>query len=480
MPLYRSFDFADMQVEIYRFETGRTANEILTSLNDGSHMYFRYLSDLVTSSQSPGSTLKDTVYLSLEPFLSDFIDYWREFDLNHATPSLLEHDIPLSQSFMDFPDEIKMHIIGAIPCTDLLALRVVNKQLWELITPITHSWLCFRMPPGSTAFADSSMTPHKWASGAELLGAIFVLQAWFPIVSMSYNSWPIRNHCFFKFLSNAAVTRVAITGYRYTNYFIPMVPFPFMLPSTVRDLRLVRCSLMGHSLLGLLSPGTQLDSLEFDHVDDGFVVHIITPADPSASEINIWHELNGLHSFRQQLMKKPPTTSLRRLKINFAPFTLQGMLHVELQPTYYQPDYMQELLISQLFCVPKAQRIVRPYLQAGEHFPVHLKLSSLIDLDLCMGPFVYRHVRWGWAELKDSLTTLIIRDCVLQFANMGDSHAHLPLSGLHALEHVKLVAPVSSIQRMLWSVVSWSAPAKELTMATLSIIAFMWHVLLPS
>ncbi|KAK0493792.1 hypothetical protein EDD18DRAFT_1356269 [Armillaria luteobubalina] len=122
MPLYRSFDFADMQVEIYRFKTGRTANEILTSLNDGSHMYFRYLSDLVTSSQLPGSTLKDMVYLSLEPFLSDFIDYWCEFDLNHATPSLLEHDIPLSQSFMDFPNEIKMHIIGAIPCADLLAL----------------------------------------------------------------------------------------------------------------------------------------------------------------------------------------------------------------------------------------------------------------------------------------------------------------------------------------------------------------------
>ncbi|KAK0502550.1 hypothetical protein EDD18DRAFT_1347169 [Armillaria luteobubalina] len=143
MPLYRSFNFTDMEDEIYRFETGRTPNEILASLNNGSHVYFRYLSDLVASSQLPGSTLKDTVYMSLEPFLTSFIDYWHEFDLDHASPSLLEWDVPLSQSFMDFPDEIKMHIIGTIPCTNLLTLHVVNKRLWELITPITHSQLHF-------------------------------------------------------------------------------------------------------------------------------------------------------------------------------------------------------------------------------------------------------------------------------------------------------------------------------------------------
>ncbi|KAK0485367.1 hypothetical protein EDD18DRAFT_1361039 [Armillaria luteobubalina] len=229
MPLYRSFNFTDMEDEIYRFETGRTPNEILASLNNGSHVYFRYLSDLVASSQLPGSILKDTVYMSLEPFLTSFIDYWCEFDLDHASPSLLEWDVPLSQSFMDFPDEIKMHIIGTIPCTNLLTLHVVNKRLWELITPITHSQLHFRMLPGSAAFADSSITPHKWASSAELLGAIFISQAWFPIVSVTYSSWPIRNHCFFKFLHNATVTRVTITGYRHTDYFIPMVPFLFML-----------------------------------------------------------------------------------------------------------------------------------------------------------------------------------------------------------------------------------------------------------
>ncbi|KAK0473084.1 hypothetical protein IW261DRAFT_1423866 [Armillaria novae-zelandiae] len=470
MPVYASFDFANMEAEIHNFENSRTPNEILASLTDGSHVYFKYLSDLVTSSQMDSSTLKDTVYQSLEPFLTLFIQYWRDFDLNHHTPSRstgLKWDVPLSQSFMDFPDEIKMHIIHAIPFTNLLALRVVNKRLWELITPITHCRLRFRMPPGWAAFTDSSVTPYEWASGAELLGAIFIAQAWFPIISITYSSWPLRNHCFFRFLPNAAVTRVTITGHRHVDYFYPLIPFPFMLPSTVKDLKLARCSLMCHSLLGLISPGTQLESLELDRVDDGFV---ITPSSPLAPKIDIWRELNGLHLFRQQLIKNPPPASLRRLKINYAPFIPQGMMHVDLQPTFYQPDYMQDLLIVQLFHVPEAQHLMRPYLQAGEHFPVHLLLSSLIDLDICVGPFVYRHVRWGWAELSKSLTTLTIRDCDVESSKNGDSSAHLPLSGLCMLEHVKLVAPVRSIRRMLWSVVSWSAPAKELTTATLNIV----------
>ncbi|KAK0478075.1 hypothetical protein EDD18DRAFT_1114247 [Armillaria luteobubalina] len=350
MPRYTSFNFADMEDEIRR-----------------------YISDVVASSQSDGSTIKDTVYRSLEPFLTDFIDYWRDFALQHAisTPSLSKWDVPLSSSFMDFPDEIKMHIINTIPHADLLALRVVNKRLWELITPITHSRLHFRMPPGWAAFMDSSVTPHKWASGAELLGAIFISEAWF--------------------LPNVAVTRVAITGYCHSEYFIPLMPFPFMLPSTVRDLKLARFSLMCHSLLGLLSPGTQLDSLEIDRVDDGFV---ITPSSPSADEIDIWRELNGFHSFCQQVVKSPPPASLRQLKINFSPFVPQGTAHVGHQ-----------------------------------------------------------------------------RD--LEFYDMRGSHAHLPLSGLHVLEHVKLVAPVCSIRCMLWSVISWTASAKELTTATLDIVAVL-------
>ncbi|KAK0474443.1 hypothetical protein IW261DRAFT_1568826 [Armillaria novae-zelandiae] len=470
MPVYASFDFANMEAKIHNFENSRTPNEILASLTDGSHVYFKYLSDLVTLSQMDSSTLKDMVYQSLEPFLTLFIQYWRDFDLNHHTPSRstgLKWDVPLSQSFMDFPDEIKMHIICAIPFTDLLALRVVNKHLWELITPITHCRLRFRMPPRWAAFTDSSMMPYEWASGAELLGTIFIAQAWFPIISITYSSWPLRNHCFFRFLPNAAVTRVTITGHRHVDYFYPLIPFPFMSPSTVKDLKLARCSLMCHSLLGLISPGTQLESLKLDRVNDGFV---ITPSSPLAPEIDIWRELNGLHSFRQQLVKNPPPASLRCLKINYAPFIPQGTMHVDLQPTFYQPDYMQDLLIAQLFCVPEAQHLMRPYLQAGEHFPVHLLLSSLVDLDICVGPFVYRHVRWGWAELSKSLTTLTIRDCDVESSKNGDSSMHLPLSGLCMLEHVKLVAPVRSIHCMLWSVISWSAPAKELTMATLNII----------
>ncbi|KAK0215695.1 hypothetical protein IW262DRAFT_1465406 [Armillaria fumosa] len=101
----------------------------------GSHTYYIYLKNLVISGRMKGNPLKAKLYQSLEPLLSQFIGNWQDLDKKCASNPFFIWDTALSSSFMDFPDEIKMAIIGTMPCSDLLALCLVNKHLWNSLCP---------------------------------------------------------------------------------------------------------------------------------------------------------------------------------------------------------------------------------------------------------------------------------------------------------------------------------------------------------
>ncbi|KAK0477103.1 hypothetical protein IW261DRAFT_1566574 [Armillaria novae-zelandiae] len=137
------FDFDAMTKEVSEYEKKMLAGQVLASLVDGSHAYYKYLNDLVLLSRMKGNPLKDNLYRSLEPLLSHFACEWQSFEIKFTPTPLFDWVTALSSSFMDFPDEIKMAILNVLPHSDLLALRPVNRRLWELVTPITHSRLCF-------------------------------------------------------------------------------------------------------------------------------------------------------------------------------------------------------------------------------------------------------------------------------------------------------------------------------------------------
>ncbi|KAK0485405.1 hypothetical protein EDD18DRAFT_1361093 [Armillaria luteobubalina] len=157
MPVYTSFDFKAMDNEIFKYEDNKLAGQVLTSVVDGtftsylsltmadvsigSHAYYKYLNDLVVSGQMEGNTLKANLYQSLEPLLTCFIGDWQKFNEKYFSPPSFSWDTTLSASFMEFPDELKMAVFDVVPCSDLLMLHLVNRCLWELITPITHSRL---------------------------------------------------------------------------------------------------------------------------------------------------------------------------------------------------------------------------------------------------------------------------------------------------------------------------------------------------
>lgn len=173
---------------------------------------------------------------------------------------------------MDFPPELQLEIIAHIPACDLLNLHVTSQYNRDLITPLTHCHLHFCLPVGWKDFTVLNHNAWQWAAAAEILGAIFIEEAWFPVVSVSFNCWLVLNYCFFRFLQNTNVTDISITGFRLPMAYYPHVPYPFMLPPTVKHLTVSRCLLGSHSLIGLLSPGSRLDSLVIDCVDNAFLV----------------------------------------------------------------------------------------------------------------------------------------------------------------------------------------------------------------
>ncbi len=55
---------------------------------------------------------------------------------------------------------------------------------------------------------------------------------------------------------------VAVSGVGCTSGNLPAIEYPFVLPRTVRHLTLERVAFLHHSVEAILSPGTQLESLQ--------------------------------------------------------------------------------------------------------------------------------------------------------------------------------------------------------------------------
>ncbi len=94
---------------------------------------------------------------------------------------------------------------------------------------------------------------------------LFPLLAYFPITF------------FFKFLPNAVVTTVCFVSFHQSSSCFPLIPYPFMLPSTMKHLIVSRCLLGCHSIVSMLSPGTLLQTLDIDRIPNGYIVHCRLP-----------------------------------------------------------------------------------------------------------------------------------------------------------------------------------------------------------
>lgn len=238
----------------------------------GTHEYFVYQKQIIALGVQPRSPIVSDLYCSLKPLFLKFTMNSLALSCLQLHPPLFSLSVPLSLSWFDLPLEIQLEILVQVTPSDLLTLCMVCRDLWFHITPMMHSRLLLCLPPGWSDFAIASVSPWEWAAHMEMLIAIFISTAWFPILSVSFHSWPISQYCLFKFLANAPVTSVGFSGFRQSASCFPLIPYPYMLLPTVKHLSISCYSLGCHSIIGLLSPGMQLHLLDVDCITNGYMV----------------------------------------------------------------------------------------------------------------------------------------------------------------------------------------------------------------
>ncbi|PBK90550.1 hypothetical protein ARMGADRAFT_1032544 [Armillaria gallica] len=385
IPVYGTLPFdphvMDTAIQLYKYNLA--PSQILSAIADGTHEYFAYQKQILALAAIPGNSIVHDLYCSLELLFSKFAMQFHTLSLLQSPTPASAPSVPLSLSWFDLPLKIRLEILTYITPSNLLTLHMVCQDMWMHVTPLMHSHLQLRLPPGWMEFALAGLLPWEWAAHMEMLVAIFISKVWFPVVSISFHSWPIFQYCFFKFLPNMVVTT----------------------------------------------------TLDIDCIPNGYM---IVPPQPDSFEVAIWHELNGIDSYRRVIVRNPPPMSITYLKLHLGPLCPDGRWTLG-PPLFFLPYRAQVLYIEQLFHVPHAQSLMRSFMHPSKTFPVYFMLSAVMELDLCLGSFLYHAVRWGWSEMSLSLVSLTIRNCDVE--DPVDSSMHLPLTGLLVLEHLKLVSP---------------------------------------
>ncbi|KAK0474289.1 hypothetical protein IW261DRAFT_1423161 [Armillaria novae-zelandiae] len=127
--------------------------------------------------------------------------------------------------------------------------------------------------------------------------------------SMTFSNWHFTPYCFFlhAFTSVDTVRFISEPGTPATTSHIP---YPYLLPGSIRRLIIHGCSLYGHSVEGLLSSSSNasLESLELDSLEYG---SMYIPSNPSPLERDTWRVLTGLDGFRKSSIVAGPLPTLR-------------------------------------------------------------------------------------------------------------------------------------------------------------------------
>lgn len=91
------------------------------------------------------------------------------------------------------------------------------------------------------------------------------------ILNVVMENWHLTNIAFFfPLLPNLHSITIQGVGCESNNR--PLIPYPYMLPSTVKHLTLKRVIFEKHALEAMLSPGTRLESLALIEVIKGYLV----------------------------------------------------------------------------------------------------------------------------------------------------------------------------------------------------------------
>lgn len=239
------------------------------SLVTATHPYYRYRADVIKH----GVSVKSTTYTTLLYNFSAVLDCYPDLT---PTPSLPLSPVltlkPFVHSGLSVPDDVWINMFSFLDQTSLLLIRYVC-HIWAFMAVrFSHRRLRLHLPP-DWMLSNRVALFDIFIFESEMALCIFLVHHGLlsAMESVHYINWHLTPCCFFLYLLQK-VQEVVVENDPCTLGTVLNIPYPFLLPPTVRSLTLIRCQLTEHSVEGLFSPGTFLHQLVLTSIQGGDVV----------------------------------------------------------------------------------------------------------------------------------------------------------------------------------------------------------------
>ncbi len=179
------------------------------------------------------------------------------------------------------PLELWDNVFSFMSHEDQISVRTVSPMWCNLLSRRTHEYIVLAFPDrrdiveNAQADRDDTTFLRKLALEYEIdLRAAIVRRKLKCIVKgVRLINWPVFYYNFFLHLLECVETvSIEGPGTRWGQCFPPRIPCPFLLPPTVKELRLSRVTFRGYSLEGMLAPDGQLERLVIESIEDGGLV----------------------------------------------------------------------------------------------------------------------------------------------------------------------------------------------------------------
>ncbi len=187
------------------------------------------------------------------------------------------HPIPFSDAV---PFELWEEIFDLLPHQARLISRCVCKRWCNRLTWRTHAYLVLSIPDRWPEYlrprtTDDPQALRRFASAYELeMCYMIVSRSLRDVVrGLRYTNWPMFPYNIFLHLLHNLET-VVVEGRTKLDLVClpPSIIYPFLLPSTVKELHFSKVSFDGYGVEGMISPAGRLERLSMENIDGGDLV----------------------------------------------------------------------------------------------------------------------------------------------------------------------------------------------------------------
>ncbi|KAK0432411.1 hypothetical protein EV421DRAFT_1910920 [Armillaria borealis] len=464
MALFTIVDFDNVLEDaiitnIDAYNDGLTDRELLDHIDAGDHYYYRHMEHLTHVGHQPGSLLYrllfDYHYLITESptYIDPLLQYYIP-DSDRQPSRTNCHYLPVKLWTMVF----------SLLARDQLPMLHLVCVFWSnAAVPLLFTSVRLQLPFAWQLSSRSGMYVHLANRQEIALVSFLTCHNLFNMVeTITFSNWSFTPYCFFlhSFSNIHTIWFLADAG---TPATIPHIPYPFLLPSSVRHLVIRRCSLHGHSVEGLLSPDTSLESLELIGLEHGamYLPPVVGPM-----EIATWWSLTGVDGFRLHHTQNAPLPSLRRLCIDFS---RNAILRILYHNDPLSSVDMAGTMLMQLFHTQSFRADMSPMLLSTQHFPLVLHCNMVTSLDVLVVRDLFRLFSDALTDVQFSLRDLVIRYPARVFSS-NSSQTHISLTPLMSLQRLTIYTSPRVWHHLVESVFTWVSHPRTLDSSELCMI----------